>query len=147
MDIKVLGPGCPKCSQTEKVVREAITETGVEAQIEKVTDTMEIAGYGVSMVTLYYARRYVSFCLDLLTGSGLDEVRLNEEVREWFDAVGGCLRDTRAMLAADDIGDAFDWDVVPNPTGPGGSTGLPGGASIAAFKSTEHPEEVARVME
>ena len=46
-----------------------------------------------------------------------------------------------------DIGDAFDWDVVPNPTGPGGSTGLPGGASIAAFKSTEHPEEVARVME
>ena len=45
-----------------------------------------------------------------------------------------------------DIGDAFDWDVVPNPAGPGGSTGLPGGASIAAFKSTEHPEEVARVM-
>ena len=47
MDIKVLGPGCPKCSQTEKVVREAVTEAGVDAQIEKVTDTMEIAGYGV----------------------------------------------------------------------------------------------------
>jgi alpha-1,4-digalacturonate transport system substrate-binding protein len=46
-----------------------------------------------------------------------------------------------------DIGDAFDWDVVPNPTGPGGSTGLPGGASIAAFASTKHPEETARVME
>ncbi len=46
-----------------------------------------------------------------------------------------------------DIGDAFDWDVVPNPTGPGGSTGLPGGASIVGFKSTKHPEEVARVME
>ncbi len=47
MDIKVLGPGCPKCNQTEKVVREAITEAGVEAQIEKVTGAMEIAGYGV----------------------------------------------------------------------------------------------------
>jgi small redox-active disulfide protein 2 len=47
MDIKVLGPGCPKCSQTEKIVREAVTEAGVEAQIEKVTDAMEIAGYGV----------------------------------------------------------------------------------------------------
>ena len=47
MDIKVLGPGCPKCSQTEKIVREAVTEAGVEAQIEKVTGTMEIAGYGV----------------------------------------------------------------------------------------------------
>jgi len=47
MDIKVLGPGCPKCQQTEKVVKEAVTEAGVDAQIEKVTDTMEIAGYGV----------------------------------------------------------------------------------------------------
>ena len=65
-----------------------------------------LAGYGVSMVTLYYARRYVSFCLDLLTGSGLDEIRLNEEVREWFDAVSCALRDTRSMLAADDISDA-----------------------------------------
>ena len=47
MDIKVLGPGCPKCQQTEKIVKEAVAEAGVEAQIEKVTDTMEIAGYGV----------------------------------------------------------------------------------------------------
>ena len=47
MDIKVLGPGCPKCQQTEKVVKEAVTEAGVNAQIEKVTDTLEIAGYGV----------------------------------------------------------------------------------------------------
>ena len=47
MEIKVLGPGCPKCQQTEKVVKEAVMEAGVDAQIEKVTDTMEIAGYGV----------------------------------------------------------------------------------------------------
>jgi small redox-active disulfide protein 2 len=47
MDIKVLGPGCPKCRQTEKIVKEAVAEAGVGAQIEKVTDTMEIAGYGV----------------------------------------------------------------------------------------------------
>jgi len=47
MDIKVLGPGCPKCQQTEKIVKEAVAEAGVNAQVEKVTDTMEIAGYGV----------------------------------------------------------------------------------------------------
>jgi small redox-active disulfide protein 2 len=47
MDIKVLGPGCPKCQQTAKIVEEAVAEVGVEAQIQKVTDTMEIAGYGV----------------------------------------------------------------------------------------------------
>lgn len=47
MDIKVLGPGCPKCKQTEKIVRDAVAECGVQASVEKVTDTMEIAGYGV----------------------------------------------------------------------------------------------------
>jgi small redox-active disulfide protein 2 len=47
MEIKVLGPGCPKCQQTEEHVKAAVAEAGVEAQIEKVTDLMEIAGYGV----------------------------------------------------------------------------------------------------
>ena len=47
MEIKVLGPGCPKCQQTERIVKEAIAESGVDAQIDKVTDTMQIAGYGV----------------------------------------------------------------------------------------------------
>lgn len=46
-----------------------------------------------------------------------------------------------------EIGDAFDWEVVPNPTGPGGSTAMPGGAGLVAFAQTEHPAEVARVME
>jgi small redox-active disulfide protein 2 len=47
MEIKVLGPGCPKCRQTEKIVKEAVAEAGLDANVEKVTDTMEIAGYGV----------------------------------------------------------------------------------------------------
>ena len=47
MDIKVLGPGCTKCHQTEKIVREAVAASGVEASVEKVTDIMEIAGFGV----------------------------------------------------------------------------------------------------
>ena len=47
MDIKVLGPGCPRCKQTEKIVLDAVAESGVNAQIEKVTETMMIAGYGV----------------------------------------------------------------------------------------------------
>jgi len=46
-----------------------------------------------------------------------------------------------------DIADAFDWEAVPNPTGPGGSTGMPGGTAFVAFAATEHPEEVARVMD
>jgi len=47
MDIKVLGPGCPKCKQTEQIVKDAVREAGVAANVEKVTDVMQIAGYGV----------------------------------------------------------------------------------------------------
>lgn len=47
MEIKVLGPGCAKCQQTEKLVREVVAESGVSANVEKVTDLMKIAGYGV----------------------------------------------------------------------------------------------------
>jgi alpha-1,4-digalacturonate transport system substrate-binding protein len=45
------------------------------------------------------------------------------------------------------IGDAFDWVVVPNPCGPAACTGMPGGAALVGIADTEHPEEVARVME
>lgn len=47
MDIKVLGPGCAKCKKTEEIVREVVKDAGVSAEVEKVTDLMEIAGYGV----------------------------------------------------------------------------------------------------
>ena len=47
MEIKVLGPGCPRCEATKKNVEEAVNETGVDATVIKVTDTMEIASHGV----------------------------------------------------------------------------------------------------
>lgn len=47
MDIKVLGPGCPKCKQTESIVMDALAEAGIAANVEKVTDVMQIAQYGV----------------------------------------------------------------------------------------------------
>jgi len=47
------------------------------------------------------------------------------------------------------IGDAFDWEAVPNPCGSAACTGMPGGAALVAFDRGEdsHPEEVARVMD
>jgi small redox-active disulfide protein 2 len=47
MEIKVLGPGCPKCHEVEKLVREVVQEAGVDARIEKVTDFQAIAQCGV----------------------------------------------------------------------------------------------------
>ena len=47
MEIKVLGPGCPRCAQVEQIVREAVAEAGVEAEVEKISDPLKIASYGV----------------------------------------------------------------------------------------------------
>lgn len=48
---------------------------------------------------------------------------------------------------AETIGDAFDWWAVPAPCGPASCTGMPGGAALVAMAGTEHPEEVATLME
>jgi len=47
MEIKVLGPGCAKCTEAEKVMAAAIAETGVTATIEKISDFQQIAKHGV----------------------------------------------------------------------------------------------------
>ncbi len=47
MDIKILGTGCPKCNSLEKITRKAVDKAGIEAQIEKVEDIMEIMEYGI----------------------------------------------------------------------------------------------------
>lgn len=48
---------------------------------------------------------------------------------------------------ANTIGDAFDWWAVPAPCGPAACSGMPGGAALVAMKDTNHPAEVAKLME
>lgn len=45
--IKVLGTGCTKCMSLENSVKEALTELNVNEAIERVSDLVEIASYGV----------------------------------------------------------------------------------------------------
>lgn len=47
MEIKVLGPGCAKCKSLEKLTKEAVAETGIQAEIEKVEDIYKILSFGV----------------------------------------------------------------------------------------------------
>lgn len=47
MIIKVLGPGCNNCNTLERITKEAITELGIDATVEKIDDYATIAGYGV----------------------------------------------------------------------------------------------------
>jgi small redox-active disulfide protein 2 len=45
--IKILGTGCAKCKQTEAVIREALDEIGISANIEKIEDIEQIMTYDV----------------------------------------------------------------------------------------------------
>jgi small redox-active disulfide protein 2 len=50
MEIKVLGPGCPKCKQLNQLVNTVVEENGFNATVTKVEDIVEIMNYGI-MVT------------------------------------------------------------------------------------------------
>jgi small redox-active disulfide protein 2 len=47
MKVQILGTGCPKCKKLAENTEAAIRETGVTAEIEKVTAVAEIAKFGV----------------------------------------------------------------------------------------------------
>ena len=50
MKIEVLGTGCARCNTAEEIVKQAVLDSGIEAEVVKVKDIREIAKYGV-MVT------------------------------------------------------------------------------------------------
>jgi small redox-active disulfide protein 2 len=79
MEIKVLGPGCPKCQKTEKIVKEAVAETGVDAVIGHVTDVMEIAGYGVFGTPAVVVDGEVK---------SVGKIPRKEEVKTWISSKG-----------------------------------------------------------
>jgi small redox-active disulfide protein 2 len=86
MDIKVLGPGCPKCKQTESVVREVLAETGVTASVEKVTDIRTIAEFGVFGTPAVVVDGEVK---------SVGKIPSKEDVKKWVSkgaapAKGGC---------------------------------------------------------
>ena len=47
MQIKILGPGCPRCHQVIQTTREAVKELKVDASIEEVKDIKKIMEYPI----------------------------------------------------------------------------------------------------
>lgn len=47
MKIEILGMGCATCNKLEDTVRQAVKETGIDAQVDHITDIKKIMGYGV----------------------------------------------------------------------------------------------------
>jgi len=47
LEIKVLGPGCPRCEKLEQDLMAMLAELNIAAGLEHVRDPLEIASYGV----------------------------------------------------------------------------------------------------
>lgn len=47
MDIKVIGAGCSECTRLYKNTLDAVKETGVSAEVQKIEDLVEIVRLGV----------------------------------------------------------------------------------------------------
>ena len=45
--IKVLGPGCAKCKTTYNNALEAVKQSGIEADVEKIEDIEEMMKYNI----------------------------------------------------------------------------------------------------
>lgn len=46
-NIKILGPGCVRCRDTEMNVRKALENLGLEAEVTKIVDYPEIMEYDI----------------------------------------------------------------------------------------------------
>ncbi len=47
MDIKILGPGCPRCEDLMKRTINVLAELNVGANVEKVSDVKPMMAYGI----------------------------------------------------------------------------------------------------
>ncbi len=49
MLIQVLGTGCSKCKTLHEMVKKAVQETGIDAEVEKVEDIQQIMAFELIM--------------------------------------------------------------------------------------------------
>jgi small redox-active disulfide protein 2 len=47
LSITVFGPGCARCKETEKIVRQVIQQSGAPADLQNVSDPVAMAKAGV----------------------------------------------------------------------------------------------------
>lgn len=47
LSIKILGPGCARCKSTFEVVKKAVEQTGVQADITKIEDLEGMMKYNI----------------------------------------------------------------------------------------------------
>lgn len=76
MQIKIFGPGCPRCKKTEQNAVEALRELNLEANVVEVGDLKEIMSHGIMMTPgLAIDEKVVS------TG----KIPSVEEIKKWLE--------------------------------------------------------------
>lgn len=78
LEIKVYGPGCAKCKETEKRVRHVVEQSGVEANVTHAVDFAEMARAGILTTPAVAVNGEIKI-------SG--RVPTEEEIKEWVRAV------------------------------------------------------------
>jgi len=73
--VKVLGPGCPRCQETEKLVINALSELQIAADVQHIRDPKEIAEQGVLFTPAVIIN-------DQVVSQG--KIPRYEEVKKWF---------------------------------------------------------------
>ena len=58
-----------------------------------------LVGYGISMVTLYYTRRYQQYLLDLFSNTELEEVAISQEIDALLRSINATFEENKQLLA------------------------------------------------
>lgn len=57
-----------------------------------------LVGNGISMVTLYYMRRYVNFCIELFSNAEKSEFSFSEPISDLLNQIFNCLKENAPLL-------------------------------------------------
>lgn len=80
MEIKVFGPGCAKCTETENLVKAVAAEKGGNITVHKVSDLKEMMAAGVMSTP--------AIAIDGVVKS-TGKVPSKEEIAAWIDGAAG----------------------------------------------------------
>ena len=75
MEIKVCGPGCANCTKAENIVKEAVIDAGIDAQVWILNDFAEMAKLGVLSTPAVVINGQIK---------GVGKVPTKNEVLEWL---------------------------------------------------------------
>ena len=76
MEIRILGPGCPRCDEVFKRTINALAEMNIAADLQKVTDLKKIAEYKVIVTPGLVINGKVK---------SLGTIPSKEEIKKWIE--------------------------------------------------------------